>query len=240
LELSGESKLSKLGYKFVDNKLLQNDDSPFKFLGQQHYEEVGDAVATYIEELLIKEGLEAVDLSKFANSTPGRLTEKPVIYSSPGVWAQDKQQQSEKSLILLIQGSGAVRAGQWARSLCINDSLCSGSQLNYIRRIKKMGWDVIVFNPNQPHTYQGPVSQRVVKNVEFVWERLQESKHQYKDIAIIAHSYGAHHTLNLLDNYPQVREKVKGIAFTDGVYQKASKQNAEILKRIGMNWVTSA
>jgi len=32
-------------------------------------------------------------------------------------------------LFIIIQGSGAVRPGQWARALCINDSLREGSCL---------------------------------------------------------------------------------------------------------------
>ncbi len=32
-------------------------------------------------------------------------------------------------LAVLIQGVGAVRPGQWARALCINDSLDTGSML---------------------------------------------------------------------------------------------------------------
>ena len=37
-------------------------------------------------------------------------------------------------LMLLIQGSGAVRAGMWARALCINDTLETGSVIPYIVR----------------------------------------------------------------------------------------------------------
>lgn len=52
---------------------------------------------------------------------------------------------------LIIQGSGAVRAGMWARAVCINDSLEMGSILPYLVRAKKNGLGVIVFNPNLNH-----------------------------------------------------------------------------------------
>lgn len=51
-------------------------------------------------------------------------------------------------LLVLIHGSGAVRAGQWARALCINESLEIGSILPYLRQAKKEGYGVIVCNPN--------------------------------------------------------------------------------------------
>ncbi|XP_076852061.1 cotranscriptional regulator ARB2A homolog isoform X2 [Brachyhypopomus gauderio] len=37
-------------------------------------------------------------------------------------------------LLVLIQGSGVVRAGQWARRLIINNDLDSGTQIPFINR----------------------------------------------------------------------------------------------------------
>lgn len=37
-------------------------------------------------------------------------------------------------LMVLIHGSGVVRAGQWARRLIINEDLDSGTQIPYIKR----------------------------------------------------------------------------------------------------------
>ena len=42
-------------------------------------------------------------------------------------------------LLVLIQGSGVVRAGQWARRLIINDDMDSGSQLPFIKRAIEVG-----------------------------------------------------------------------------------------------------
>lgn len=53
-----------------------------------------------------------------------------------------------ENLVILIHGSGVVRAGQWARSLIINDSLETGSQLPYIRNCLKMNYAVLVMNTN--------------------------------------------------------------------------------------------
>lgn len=56
---------------------------------------------------------------------------------------------TSENLIILINGSGVVKAGQWARSLIINDSLETGSQLPYIRRCLEMKWAVLIMNTNQ-------------------------------------------------------------------------------------------
>ena len=239
---TGEAQLAQLGYHFVNNQLLQTSDgAPFEFLDQDHYDIIGDAVATYIEDQLVQEGLVGVDLSEYtARAESGPLAEKPIVYVSPGVVVEDKSQQKGKTLVLLIQGSGVVRVGQWSRALCINESLEAGSQVEYIKRILAKGWDVIVFNPNQGHTFRGPISRHAVRNVEFVWEKIvEEKKTEYQDMVVIAHSYGAHHTLNLLDNHEMAREKVRGIAFTDGVFRMASEGVLEQLEKIGRNWVTS-
>merc|ERR1719270_2977930 len=55
---------------------------------------------------------------------------------------------SKEIICLIIQGSGTVRAGQWARSVCINDCLGGGSCLNYIHECFERDWGVIVLNPN--------------------------------------------------------------------------------------------
>lgn len=42
-------------------------------------------------------------------------------------------------LLVLIQGSGVVRAGQWARRLIINQDLDSGTQIPFITRAMEVG-----------------------------------------------------------------------------------------------------
>ncbi|KAI4900216.1 hypothetical protein NFI96_011925 [Prochilodus magdalenae] len=85
--------------------------------------------------------------------------------------SEDALTNTEK-LLVLIQGSGVVRAGQWARRLIINEDLYSGTQIPFIKRAMKMlyptstdiiclillspcglspleGYGVIVLNPNE-------------------------------------------------------------------------------------------
>lgn len=47
--------------------------------------------------------------------------------------SEDAMTNSDK-LMVLIHGSGVVRAGQWARRLIINEDLDSGTQIPYIKR----------------------------------------------------------------------------------------------------------
>lgn len=42
-------------------------------------------------------------------------------------------------LLVLIQGSGVVRAGQWARRLIINQDLDSGTQIPFIMKAMEVG-----------------------------------------------------------------------------------------------------
>lgn len=42
-------------------------------------------------------------------------------------------------LLVLIQGCGVVRAGQWARRLIINQDLDSGTQIPFITRAQEVG-----------------------------------------------------------------------------------------------------
>lgn len=44
-------------------------------------------------------------------------------------------------LLVLVQGSGVVRAGQWARRLIINEDLDSGTQIPFINKAMKVQSD---------------------------------------------------------------------------------------------------
>ena len=54
----------------------------------------------------------------------------------------------QDSALILIQGTGAVRAGIWARSVCLNENLELGSMLPLIDAAQKQNMPVLVMNPN--------------------------------------------------------------------------------------------
>lgn len=66
---------------------------------------------------------------------------------SPDFYDPDCPEKNEEALVL-IQGTGAVRAGVWARSVCINHSLEKGTMFPLIKAAQRNKKSVIVFNPN--------------------------------------------------------------------------------------------
>ncbi|XP_072462236.1 cotranscriptional regulator ARB2A isoform X2 [Notamacropus eugenii] len=107
---------------------------------QKRYEALGEIITKYVYELLEKD----CNLKKI--SLPVDATEsepKNFIFMS-----EDAMTNPDK-LMVLIHGSGVVRAGQWARRLIINEDLDSGTQIPYIKRAMDEGYGVIVLNPNE-------------------------------------------------------------------------------------------
>lgn len=54
------------------------------------------------------------------------------------IFASKEEFDETDEVLVLIHGSGAVRAGQWSRKLITNDCLDSGTQLPFIKRAKKV------------------------------------------------------------------------------------------------------
>ncbi|KAL6033141.1 hypothetical protein STEG23_012728, partial [Scotinomys teguina] len=101
---------------------------------------VNQIITKYVYELLEKD----CNLQKI--SIPVDATEsepKSFIFMS-----EDALTNPQK-LMVLIHGSGVVRAGQWARRLIINEDLDSGTQIPFIKRAVDEGYGVIVLNPNE-------------------------------------------------------------------------------------------
>ena len=135
-------KLSEFNYEYNDEMKLVNKDTKEKFhwAGQRHYDALGDIIFKHIQEIMVsKYGLKEVLLPADDSIHPAfRLN----IFMTPDALSNPDK------LLLLIQGSGAVRPGQWARALCINDSLDNGAIFKYLEKAKARGYGVIVFNPN--------------------------------------------------------------------------------------------
>lgn len=54
-----------------------------------------------------------------------------------------------EKLLVIVQGAGMIRPGQWSRSLCITHSVHAGSILDYLYLAKEMNMGVLILNPNQ-------------------------------------------------------------------------------------------
>jgi len=149
------SSIADFNYQYVDDKLVNIDTGkPFHWVNQTHYDALGDTIYRHIQGLMVSQfGFEEIFLPLNQNYVGPRNN----IFVSPN-W------QTAEKLMLIIQGTGAVRAGQWARAVCINDKLSIGSILPYLDRCQQEGLSVIVFNPN---LNSGPKNPSVIEFKDF-------------------------------------------------------------------------
>lgn len=148
--------------------------------------------------------------------------------------------------MILIHGSGVVRAGQWARSLIINQSVDHGTMLPYIKKARDLGYEVLITNGNDnDRTINGkrreiPGSKSPEDHAKTVFEDIVIPANP-ESIAIVAHSYGGVVTMSLAKQFREFfQERVFGLGFTDSVHY--TPRNEELLKflhGIGRNFVSS-
>lgn len=227
---SKKIKIANLLFQFcIENGQLRqidpNDDSitdkPFEFEvsdnakhNQEHYEAIGEVINDHIYQMLLVAGLHKIYVPS---------TESP---NANFVFGTKTNFKDTKKLLFLIHGSGVVRAGQWSRSLIINQSINHGTQLPYIKRAIDLGYDVLVTNTNNRfHMVDGD---RVVfkgsrspeQHIITVWNELIEPVFDtIESFAVAAHSYGGVVTLEMMDTYPdEFLKKCFGIALTDSVH----------------------
>eukprot|EP00818_Percolomonas_sp_WS_P009746 CAMPEP_0117449694 /NCGR_PEP_ID=MMETSP0759-20121206/8076_1 /TAXON_ID=63605 /ORGANISM="Percolomonas cosmopolitus, Strain WS" /LENGTH=332 /DNA_ID=CAMNT_0005242175 /DNA_START=306 /DNA_END=1304 /DNA_ORIENTATION=- len=248
--------LKEFGY-FYNEKLqlrqIAKPEEKFFYISERHYDALGDAIVDYIQEQMQKYGLKKVPVNE---------AEENYIFVS------DDFQEKER-VIILCCGSGAVKAGQWARALCINDTLHTGSILDYLKQAREQDYGVIVLNPNQTHVringvpleekcdFMNPTripgpEKKDVRWIEnsgsggehfiWAWDNFVGKSNKVKDVSLVAHSAGGYHTMDLLENRSsEVKDLVRGIGFTDAVHSvKQSDDFArEFLPRHAVNWITS-
>lgn len=95
----------------VDPEVGMITDTPFEFnvssdpaKNQRHYEALGEVLNDHVYELLMDEGLMKIHI-------PNHVPEEQATF----VFANRVDFQNSKKLLVLINGSGVVRAGQWSR-----------------------------------------------------------------------------------------------------------------------------
>jgi len=246
--------LEGFGYAFnTDGQLRKIDpntgkpgNEPFEFhvsedqdYNQERYEALGDVITEYVYSLLETE----VGLQRMMVPQSGAVQESAVIFVSPDALSKPDV------LLVLIPGSGAVKSGQWARSLIINDSLQSGSQIPFIKRARELGYAVIVMNPNENTKVINGKEIKIVnsgdatEHADYVWKHYVKEGTP-KHIAVIAHSYGGFLTVDLATRYFfHFHSRVFAIALTDSVHnmkrQNVPHRAAEYLQKVSRNWVSS-
>lgn len=161
------------------------------------------------------------------------------------IFSTQKELKNPKKLLILIHGSGVVRAGQWARSLIINDpGLKAGSVIPYIEKAQNLGYEVLITNTNLNYykTKTGndvPItgSENPTEHALTVWEEIVIPADP-EAVGIVAHSYGGVVAVDLGIKYHKFfNEKVFALGMTDSVHFTGKVPSA--LQEIGRNWVTS-
>lgn len=246
------SSIRDFGYTFnKEGKLRKIDPAtgeagsePFEFnvtpdhaYNQKRYEALGELITPYIYQLLTDDvGLKKLPVPE--NQDPSSF-----------IFASEDALSNPYKLMVLIHGSGVVRAGQWARSLIINDCLDSGTQIPYIQRAIAQGYGVLVLNTNDNKriidgravTIKG--SSDPIEHANWVWNNYVK-KAKAKKIAVVAHSFGGVCAVELASShFDDFTSKVFAIALTDSVHQmrgqRLKTEVKEYLYSASRNWVSS-
>jgi len=247
-DLCFPTSLEEFGYAFnTDGQLRKLDERTgeitaegFEFevrpgnreYNQKRYVALGEVINQEIYQLLeSKAGL--------VKTWVGEENEeyRSFVFASP-----DLRTNSDK-LLILINGAGAVRGGQWSRKLIINNGLDEGSMLGYIERAKSAGYAVLVMNTNHNRVGKNsiPGSETPVTHARTVWEQFVTGSPS-KFIAVVAHSYGGIVAVDLAEKFKlDLMERVGAFLLTDSVHHKLTDDDSvnEKLQRIGINYVCS-
>lgn len=241
--------LREFGYGFNDAGVLCKVDpmtgepgaEPYQFKisdnqseNREHYEKLANQIPEIIYELLEQNGLKRTYIP----------FDMPVERST-FVFTQPQTLSQSKKLLVLIHGSGFVRAGQWARKLIINNSLDHGTQLPYIKRAQKLGYDILVTNTNDNERYIKGKNKPIAgvsdpqSHAAYVWEHIIMPSNP-ESVAIVAHSYGACIARSLTEKFTNFfKEKVFAIALTDGTIGNPPSKCKEYFIDVACNWASS-
>ncbi|XP_060091677.1 cotranscriptional regulator FAM172A isoform X4 [Heteronotia binoei] len=216
---------------------------------QKRYEALGEIITKYVYELLEEEcHLKKVSIPVDAIESEPRSF---IFMSEDAMINPDK-------LMILIHGSGVVRAGQWARRLIINEDLNSGTQIPYIKRAIEEGYGVIVLNPNENYievektkaqvqlssdTSDEPAEKRERKDkIQKDTKKRRDFYEKYRNPQKEKETMQLY--IRMIQREAEVRNKVTAVALTDSVHnvwhQEAGKTIREWMRENCCNWVSSS
>ncbi|XP_065835128.1 cotranscriptional regulator ARB2A-like [Oscarella lobularis] len=249
-DLTFPTTLEGFGYTFNTEGRIEDIETgkPFQFVvreddrqfNQARYEALGKVVDETIFQLLETDcGLRKIEIPFDKDE------EEPGSF----FFASEDCTENKEKLLVIIHGSGVVRAGQWSRRLIINNNLEQGSQIPYIKKAQELGYAVLVTNGNHNAVEIDRWTRRRIRgssspeeHMEYVWRHFL-SKCPAKFIDVMAHSYGGVVTVSWLSQYENAREKVRKIAFTDSVHsislEIADAETRTWFEQRAINWVSS-
>lgn len=147
-------------------------------------------------------------------------------YAQAPIYVSPDWKDNEKRALVLIQGTGEVRAGIWARSVWTSDSLDMGSMLPQIKFAVENKMSCLILNPNYLKDEDRDVDPRIdtmKKHWIYAYKKYVISRCRADEIFIIAHSAGGTCWVELFKKYSSdFLERVKGIAFTDSAHKDFS------------------
>ena len=242
------SELEKLiDYKYNDKGELVHKITKKKcgMLNKQEYDLVGLYVQSYVENLIItKFDLNILYVPNKENNYENRDETIPQCKI-----LTTKDFSTNPKCLILIQGTGVVRLGQWARSVCINENLNLGTMIPYLDKAIKNNYSVIIMNPNERKDFKTEEDIEEFSTMQahsvYVYNNIIKKNNNIKDIYIVAHSMGGECTVEILLNNKEdlIGGKIKKIAFTDSVhgeeYLKLGNEGVKIFREISRNYVGS-
>mmetsp|Transcript_19930 Transcript_19930/g.22580 ORF Transcript_19930/g.22580 Transcript_19930/m.22580 type:complete len:339 (-) Transcript_19930:25-1041(-) len=242
--------LAELGYHFNDEGKLRNieDGSGFKWVNQAHYEKLALFVLEDIQKAMREKHGLIEHWLPIKNGEDGTTTEDHK--NKVNIFYTKDWTTNTKGALILIQGTGAVRAGQWARKCCINDSLTTGTVLPQLERAAKNGWSVIVFNPNYN---RDPETKSIIMHNEsmeahcsYVYRNFVLRGGSFAtpadDLYMVSHSAGGYCTVKLVEEfYDDLNLRLKRLALTDSAHSGLIKtqRSAEFFKTKAYHWIAS-
>ena len=196
-----------------------------------NYDSLGTFVSLYVQSLMIEIGLKQMWVPPDAPSI--NLFHTADLYENP-------------RLLILIQGKGNVRPGQWSRSICINDSLEPGSMVPYITQARNLNYSVLILNPNirkDPLTGQDiPINLSSQSHCNYIFQNIV-MKTKASQVFIAAHSFGGVCTVSLIKNRSAYfKKKVKAIALLDSVHKNVNElsfDQRKYFQGVSKNWKKS-
>jgi len=205
-------ELEKLiDYKYNENGELINKKTGKKcgMLNKQEYDLVGMYVQKYVENLIITK----FDLNILYVPNKDNNYEKRDETIAQCKILTTKDFLTNPKCLILIQGTGVVRLGQWARSVCINENLNLGTMIPYVDKAIKKNYSVIIFNPNERKDFKTEEKIEEFNTMEkhsvYVYNNIIKKNNNIKEIYIVAHSMGGECTVDILLNLNLFKNKLK-------------------------------
>lgn len=220
----GQAMINECDYRVTYDKnnreviMRASDKAEFRFTNSEEYNKLADYLIDYIQGRMYHQYVMDEKVVPFKKDLDTDFATTP-IFVSPD-WKTNT-----KGALVLIQGTGDVRPGVWARSVCINDSLDNGSMLPQIKFAVENGMACLILNPNfcDKDENDKEIDPRVkpgTRHCLYVWKKYVVERCGAEEIFVLAHSKGGKWLEAIYKRYtPFFAERVTAVALTDSVHK---------------------